>query len=48
MNTILTFFLANRAVYILSLDVVAAVAALAVQAVIGIAAAQVQTAQYCQ
>jgi hypothetical protein len=47
MNTILTSFLANSAVFVLSLGVVAAVAAFAVQTVIGITAAQVQTAQYC-
>ena len=45
MNGILNNSLVGRAVFILSLVVVAAVAALAVQAVIGLAAAQVHTAQ---
>jgi hypothetical protein len=47
MNGILDNSLGGRMVFILSLMVVAAVAALAVQAVIGLAAAQVSTAQYC-
>jgi hypothetical protein len=47
MNGILNTSLAGRVVFILSLVVVAAVAALAMQAVTGLAAAQVHTAQYC-
>ena len=47
MNIFLNHFLASRVSFAVSLLIVAAVAALVVQAVIGTATAQVQTAQYC-
>ena len=48
MNSILCFFVTNRAFTLLSLVIVAAAVALAVQAVIGIATAQVPPDPCCQ
>ena len=47
MNAILTKIFSGRTVYILSLLVTAALVALAVQAVAGLAAAHTVPAQYC-
>ena len=47
MNAILTKIFSGRTVYILSLLITAALVALAVQAVVGLAAAHAVPAQYC-